>query len=333
MSWRSLLQHVVLGSMTAQELKASRVSSDGSNELYMDPELMYDERRSKEESTVDGPNAFLDDAGSKFKKLMGGVFARSRPLAATTADREAPEVLQDLVKMSIAAHRSNLGNFLWYSWEGAKSKGCRSKPCHGTTLVGISVQGAKKLLEAMTSGEFKMRHIDVGLRHHMEQHATDFGSCYMYPSIGHFAVHKSGCEPSLDIRESNWKESWVQEGTRPSGHHGTGTTSRWQSRYLMKFRTKGQSLQWVRKVDLPENPLDEALFWKSWQEEESLDPTDPTAPLTSPRTESRGNPYAAASGSSRPGVPQMTRREKRSRRTEKMFNKRRLYVLDENQVG
>ena len=200
--------------------------------------------------------------------------------------------------------------------------------------MGISVEGAKKLLQAINTGEFSMQHADIGIRHHMEQHANDFGCGYMYPSIGHFAVHKSGCEVSLDTRESDWKKSWVQEGTRPSGHHATGTNSGWwTTRYLTKFRVRGESIQWVRKVELPENPLDEALFWKSWKEEESLDPTDPTAPLTSPRTESKMNPNSGASGSSGPGVPQMTRREKRSRRSEKMCNKRRIYVHAENQVG
>ena len=331
--FKSILLHQVLDNVSLSVLEKAQIGHGG-EEIFVDPEVLYAQRQSLTGPSEDEPLAFLEEAGSQFKKLMGGLFTRAKP--PTSGVREAPEVLTDLVKMSIAAHRANIGNFLWYSWEGALARGSRSKPCHGSTLVGISVKGARMLLDAMNSGEIAMQHADIGIRHHMEQHCDDFGCSYMYPSVGHYAVHKSGCEASIDVRDANWLAPWVQEGTRqprlPLGGTDEAPAKQWQTRYLVRFRKKGQDVQWVRKVALPEGDQDELLIWKSWREDPSLDPSNPDAPMTSPRTVGEIRPHSSASSSAVPPDPTMTRREKRSRRVERVFDRFRNWAEREDEV-
>ena len=316
-NFKSVLLNNLMDDMAPDLVETAHVGIEG-EEIFVEPDVLYAKRRSLREGAEDEPVAFLSEAGSQFKHLVNGMFTRAQPNNAK-GERDPPEELKDLVKMGIAAHRANIGNFLWYSWEGALGKGCRTKPCHGTTLVGISVKGAHMLLDAINSGEIAMQHADVGFRHHLEKHWDDFGCSYMYPSVGHYAVHKSGCETGLDVRESNWNLPWVQEGTRMPRPSLGGTQKSAAPRFLMRFRQKGMELQWVRKVALPEGPDDEKLYWKSFRRENpSLDPEDPTAPLTSPRTVSEKG--------------EMTRREKRSRRHEKVLDGMREWVPREDQA-
>ena len=58
------------------------------------------------------------------------------------------EELQDLVRIATVAHRRGMGDVVWYSWVGGGKKR-RTVPSHGSTLVGISKEGAFKLLEAI----------------------------------------------------------------------------------------------------------------------------------------------------------------------------------------
>jgi hypothetical protein len=65
--------------------------------------------------------------------------------------------------------------------------------------------------------------MDISLKNWLEKpvnkltrcsNGTDMGACFVYPCIGNFSEHKSGCEPGLGVRESTWSSPWVQEGTR-----------------------------------------------------------------------------------------------------------------------
>ena len=72
--------------------------------------------------------------------------------------------LEDLVKICTYASRQHAGGLVWLSWCGLseKSKGRKTVPCHGSTLVAVTSWFARKLLENFDMLEFC--HFDIALR-------------------------------------------------------------------------------------------------------------------------------------------------------------------------
>lgn len=118
------------------------------------------------------------------------------------------DCLVDLVKMGIMAKRNNMGDILWYCWEGTEKKKC--VPGHGTTLVGFTQTGAAQFLwhlERSAPG-----HLDDMLTNWLKQQ-KDVEHCWIWPSIGNYTEHVSGCEPNLGRRENTWNKFWAAPGT------------------------------------------------------------------------------------------------------------------------
>ena len=67
--------------------------------------------------------------------------------------------LRDLIRIANQAHRYfNRGDVVWYSWSGkGKSK---NRPSYGSTLIGVSKEGAQKL-KACMEGDTKPMHFDL----------------------------------------------------------------------------------------------------------------------------------------------------------------------------
>ena len=82
------------------------------------------------------------DARQKEKLSFWG-FTRGRRYEGKEA--YVTQELQDLVRIATVAHRKGKGELVWYSWVGAPKK--KTVPSHGSTLVGVSKDGAIKLLE------------------------------------------------------------------------------------------------------------------------------------------------------------------------------------------
>ncbi len=95
-------------------------------------------------------------------------------------------------------------------------------------------------------------HFDVWLRNEliaasasgMPEDTPRRQASFLWPSVGHFATHRSDCEPSLGERQSDWGQSYMQSGTRkrtPEEHH----------RWVCRFTEKGPPA-WLRCVVLPD---------------------------------------------------------------------------------
>ena len=287
-----------------QEVKSNRHfgPEPEDEDILIKPEDIYKFREEQGKTDADAQYTFADgsEMTEEWKHSFGKFFTK-KPSPGVGAD--APESLKDLVKISIAAAREKVGHFIWYSWEGSERPGAKSRPMHGATMIGISHHGARKLLSLMEAGHLRKRHCDLVLREYMEKHGADFGACYLYPSLGHYQSHESGCDANLGVRWNNWLKGWIMEGTRMQPGADVPHPMKNEHRHLVHFRRRGLP-DWIKEVTLPEN-VGQELKWMSFNDTEALDDTE-SAPMTSPRDVEE--PSASA------GDPILTRRQKRQRR-------------------
>ena len=177
-------------------------------------------------------------------------------------DKEAyhSEELCDLVRIASIAHRKGKGDLIWYSWVGAKGR--KTMPSHGSTLVGVSKDGAFKLMAAIQK-EKKPGHFDIWLRDQCCSEAENLQASYVLPSIGGYDEHISGCDPMNTgeedgVRPCRWNDYWVEEGVRI-----TGKDAKHKSRNVCDFRPPKASRDWGIQVRF--NDYDTEGWWKTLQ--------------------------------------------------------------------
>lgn len=122
-----------------------------------------------------------------------------------------------------------------------------------------------------------------------------FPGCYVWPPIGGYEVHPSGCDRNYDNdagRPAEWTSPWSCPGTRraedPKKRH----------KWLCAF-VKTRPVKWLAKVDL--DAADRELHWRSWWAGRGARPRPPE-PVEPPATGSwhgargggKGGPAAAA---------------------------------------
>ncbi len=163
---------------------------------------------------------------------------------------EIPQTVKDLVNLATLASRKGIGDLVWYCWEHGSRK---QHPGHGSTLIGMSATAARKIAHAMESWT-PPGHCDVQLLHALVSGSIpDLRACYIFPSIGHFATHESGCESTNWTRESNWSSPHVLGATRaPAG----------AKMYFGRFCDK--NLSWIE----PPISWDSCSRWKTlWSDD------------------------------------------------------------------
>ena len=192
-----------------------------------------------------------------WKQIIGGLYAPKKKPTQEEVSRQGPsEYLEDMVRMVTAASREGLGNLVWLSYDAFKRKGFRCRVCHAATLIAVSAQGAKRLLELVETNQLgNQHHWDIMLLRWLQSHGNEFGASYVYPSMGHYQAHLSGSSDTEGWRDAQWKQEWIQEGTR-AGHCPAGRT-----RWLMGWCEKG--LDWKRAVMLPERGEDLRWFTRT----------------------------------------------------------------------
>lgn len=145
----------------------------------------------------------------------------------------SPE-LRQLVQIMNQAQRIGRGNFVWLCWQPNSSKQ-KQQPSWGTSLVGITMAGAqymKHLFEKETPD-----HIDkVFFRWFRDetlnlQNPKKLGASFVFPSVGHFQSHESGCCPEMGVREGIWEQTYLLQGVKPIDPE--------KKRWLGEFVTKG----------------------------------------------------------------------------------------------
>jgi len=105
---------------------------------------------------------------------------------------------------------------------------------------------------------FAFGHFDLSLLKWLQEgdNQLQLGASYVYPCVGHYKGHVSGCCP-VRFRNPRWKEGWVQQGTRKDPSIGAN-----RHRWLMAWKESGTD--WLHEVCIPEpieGPRD--LRWKT----------------------------------------------------------------------
>ena len=168
--------------------------------------------------------------------------------------------LRDLIQIANAAHRYNYqGDVVWYSWSGAGK--AKNRPSYGSTLIGVSKEGAMKLMKCMELGDFKPMHFDIWLKQKLYDKEHDLQGCYVYPAVGGFDEHLSGCDPKGagpgGVRESLWDQKNQVGGVRISPdnkHH--------KDRMVCAFLSKKGHADYGVKVEFGDD-TDSSLTWKT----------------------------------------------------------------------
>ena len=114
--------------------------------------------------------------------------------------------------------------------------------------IAITAATARKMLRDFHKLSFS--HFDVALRDLLESDpevAMDWEAGFVYPPIGNYVGHASGCEIGLGERPANWQARWVQEGTRRD-------VTNWKSQHrnLYAFKPGGRNLESLFEIRLPE---------------------------------------------------------------------------------
>ena len=144
--------------------------------------------------------------------------------------------------MATEADRHARGNMIWASWDGRTGKGRRQQPSHGSMMVLFTPAFAREYLPWLQRQ--KPEHCDLLLRQWFLMDAAktpdeSVGSCFLYPSLGSFESHVSGCEKGIGVRCSTFGQPWVGNGF----HDEKG------ARYLGLPRSSGGP-EWICKLDL-----------------------------------------------------------------------------------
>lgn len=170
------------------------------------------------------PKSAATKAAPQKRKFMGWT-------AAQRTDRKAGEVeiaeeLRDMVQICNRAAMIGRGHVIWFGWQSAGKR--KSVPSFASHLVAVTKHGARMMLQSMEDGTMKKGHWDRVLRSWLVgenyQHPKVMGGSFVWPAVGYYQTHVSGCEPGIGVREAEWSISCVQAGVRPQK---SGDQARW----------------------------------------------------------------------------------------------------------
>ena len=191
------------------------------------------------------------------------------------------EYAVDLVHLATMAHRNKVGSLIWACWQpgGAGSNPKRSTTIKsGAMLLMLDRRMAETLAQNMQVRRddgtidprtkrrpMKPYHFDLELKKFLLEGLTSptgekepWPYCYVYPPIGNYTTHGSGCDPlsygeEKGGRPACWDEKWCCAGTRRS--HDV----KLRDKYLCQLTAKGQP-KWIAKVD-----VEETHEWNNWR--------------------------------------------------------------------
>ena len=152
---------------------------------------------------------------TKRRKFQGWQAAQRTTQQAGKVDI-SPE-LRELVQICNRAAMIGRGHFVWLGWCPKGKK--RSVPSYGIHLMAITKYGAQRLNESMTSGQIRKWHWDKVVREWLVkenfQNPKVMGACFVWPSVGYYQTHMSGCEPGIGVRVADWDQSYILPGVCP----------------------------------------------------------------------------------------------------------------------
>ena len=176
-------------------------------------------------------------------------FAAQHPTE--TNQEDISKELRELVQLCNRASMINRGHVVWMGWCPAGKR--RSVPSFASHLVCVTKVGAKKMLEGMENGKLKKGHWDRVLRGWLVgenfQNPKVMGACFVWPTVGFYQTHASGCEPGIGDRVAHWDQTYIQAGVAP-------TKSEHRARWLACWPADDKGgAEWLDQVDfyIPQN--------------------------------------------------------------------------------
>ena len=190
----------------------------------------------------------------------------------------------DLIRMATFAHRQKCGELIWFGWEcqgSGKQPSWLWKASHGIMLT---QRGAGHIADGMHTNKILRDHIDLALAWWLRRPyvAERTKACYLYPPIGSYGAHISGCDPE------NFGEA---AGGRPAGWDGklnpargtrVETDSKYRSKWLIQWQGTGKDHKGRTWIAFPQDHVlhSQQYKWRTFREEPtaSLPPPPPAPP-------------------------------------------------------
>ena len=138
------------------------------------------------------------------------------------------------------AHRHGMGNLVWVGWVPGKKP---SQLGVGSHCIMLSKDGMVHLSRAFCSGEIERRDVDLALKHWLTtgDNAQQMGACYMYPPMGGFIRHESGCDPRRYGAGTGGRPSAWEEGGNPASGTRQAEDPCQRGKYLIQWREGGSA--------------------------------------------------------------------------------------------
>ena len=189
----------------------------------------------------------------------------------TAKDEGYTENVADLVRWATVAHREGCGNLVWIGWVPHKKP---SHMHHGGHCLLLSKDGMVKVAEAMGNGGIAKGHIDLKLRCWLQQPGVskDVGACYIFPPLGGYIQHESGCDPQQYGSHTAGRPSLFDDGNPAYGTR-VAHDPKHRTKWLIQFAPKAADRVWIATPDDATLASDECL-WRSVREPTASDSED-----------------------------------------------------------
>ena len=175
----------------------------------------------------------------------------------------------DLMRIATLCSREGMGNIIWVSWVPKKKRRV-SYIGHGSALILLTKDGMRAVKAAMERKVLKKGHIDLKLLEWLNtgDEAKRAMACWLYPPIGSFTEHESGCD-AKNFGEGKTRPSGFYTDDKPC--HGCRVTGDQfgRTKYIYQWNGLGERLE---KQFPDDNVLHEPRFdWKSYEEPTAFD--------------------------------------------------------------
>ena len=175
----------------------------------------------------------------------------------------------DMMRIATMCHRAGMGDLIWVTYCPSKAK--PSRIGHGSACILVTKHGMQAVHKAATeTGKLARGHIDLELQRWLRSsgEAKAARACYLYPPIGSYTEHASGCDPT-NFGGDKTRPSGFESGENPC--HGTREEGDPMSRtkYMIQWQFNWER-KWTRFAQ--EHILHSEQFeWKSFEEPTAFD--------------------------------------------------------------
>ena len=272
-------------------LQEERKRSRSPNKMKRRPqEALEPTAQTEGQASSSSSGAYRPDAkgAEKGKKIVTGHHytpARGSTVAGDLNDGLSPNVA-DLLRMATFCTRKEMGEVIWFGWCCADNNYKPAWPVMGSHGLMMTKKGAMELRMAMVSGKIKRGHIDLELLRWLRQKdvAADLKACYIFPSVGGFFQHPSGCDPKRFPEDSEGRPAGFTKKSSSRGTRVSDDTAGHRAKYIAQWGACSDGRQ---RIFIP-FPSDADLHspkyrWTSYREDEPTASSKQGSPVNPPK--------------------------------------------------